>query len=371
MLIKFKVSNFKCFEEDFVLDFSSSNGYTFNTECIKNSNVNCAVIYGYNGAGKSNLGLAIFDLIEHLTDKKRNEKLYNNYINAYSQTNIARFSYEFLINGIIVKYEYEKSDYKTIVSEHLWIDSNKVVAFDRRNGNNQFEVNLKGVNTLNNIINDNQLSVLKYIRNNSVLDNNPVNEAFLGLFNFAEHMLFFRSLEDRTFLGGNYESKRITDEIIEKDKVQDFEKFLNDANIKCKLCVVDVLDKKELAFDFGKKRILFTEIISTGTSSLMLFYFWYLQILNSEVSMVFIDEFDAFYHHDLSRLIINKLKESGIQFIVTTHNTSIMSNDLMRPDCYFLMNKKRILPLSKCTDRELREAHNIEKIYKANGFNIE
>lgn len=87
--------------------------------------------------------------------------------------------------------------------------------------------------------------------------------------------------------------------------------------------------------------------------------------------MVFIDEFDAFYHHELSRLIINRLKDSGIQFIVTTHNTSIMSNDLMRPDCYFLMNKKRILPLSKCTDRELREAHNIEKIYKANGFNIE
>ena len=44
---------------------------------------------------------------------------------------------------------------------------------------------------------------------------------------------------------------------------------------------------------------------------------------------------------------------------------------LMRPDCYFLMNKKRILPLSKCTERELREAHNIEKIYKAGGFNVE
>ena len=102
-----------------------------------------------------------------------------------------------------------------------------------------------------------------------------------------------------------------------------------------------------------------------------LFYCWYLQILKHEVSFVFIDEFDAFYHHELSRLVITKLKECGIQFVVTTHNTSIMSNDLMRPDCYYLMNRHKILPLSKCTEKELREAHNIEKIYKAGAFYVE
>jgi hypothetical protein len=86
---------------------------------------------------------------------------------------------------------------------------------------------------------------------------------------------------------------------------------------------------------------------------------------------VFIDEFDAFYHHELSNLIIRKLKETGTQFIVTTHNTSVMTNDLMRPDCYFLMDNRKILPLSECTEKELREAHNIEKIYKAGAFHVE
>ena len=141
--------------------------------------------------------------------------------------------------------------------------------------------------------------------------------------------------------------------------------------MKCKLAVVDVIGGKTLAFDFGEKKILFSEIMSTGTSALMLFYCWYMQILENEVSFVFIDEFDAFYHHELSRMVINKLKETGVQFVVTTHNTSIMSNDLMRPDCYFLMNSSRILPLPKCTEKELREAHNIEKIYKAGAFYVE
>ena len=68
---------------------------------------------------------------------------------------------------------------------------------------------------------------------------------------------------------------------------------------------------------------------------------------------------------------MEKLKETGVQFILTTHNTSIMSNDLLRPDCYFEMTKKHVSSLSKSTQKELREAHNIEKMYKAGSFNVE
>ena len=35
MLTKFKVSNFKCFEGEVVFDLFLTNGYTFNSECIK------------------------------------------------------------------------------------------------------------------------------------------------------------------------------------------------------------------------------------------------------------------------------------------------------------------------------------------------
>ena len=131
------------------------------------------------------------------------------------------------------------------------------------------------------------------------------------------------------------------------------------------------MDRKDLAFDFNGKKLLMTEIMSTGTSALTLFYCWYQRIRKNEVSFLFIDEFDAFYHHDLSKMIVETLKEIGVQFILTTHNTSILSNDLLRPDCYFLMNKKKIKSLSNSTDKELREAHNIEKMYKAGAFNVD
>lgn len=370
MLRKFQVSNFKCFKDEFSFDLSTAKAYTFNPECIKSGIVNNAIIYGYNGSGKSNLGWAIFDIIEHLTDKARQDFPYRHYTNAYNASDIATFRYEFFVEGQVVAYTYSKSDYKTLVKESFSINGVEMISFDRTDNNNEFTCSLKGTENLNKIIQDEQLSVLKYIKNNSVLDDTPENQAFKKFFVFVEHMLFFRSLEDRIYIGQENKKETLATDIIQQDKVKDFESFLNEANIACKLTIVDIMGNKELAFDFGDKQILLHEIMSTGTSSLMLFYCWYLQILRQEVSFVFIDEFDAFYHHELSRMIIKKLQESGIQFVVTTHNTSIMSNDLMRPDCYYLMNNRRISPLSKCTDKELREAHNIEKIYKAGAFYV-
>lgn len=370
MLRKFSVSNFKGFRNELVLDLSETNSYEFNSSCIKNGIVNSALIYGYNGVGKSNLGLAIFDIIEHLTDKNRDESRYHYYLNAFNKDlSFAEFKYEFLINNHIVKYDYKKSDYKTLLYEKLTIDEEEIILFDRQNVN-QFSVTLKGTETLNKSISDRHLSAIKYIRNNTVFEENEINSTFNEFYSFIEKMLLFRSLDDRIYLGNDVGSRTLTDFIIENECVGDFQEFLNDAKVNCKLDVVEDLDSKTLAFNFDGKYIPINEIYSTGTSSLMLFYYWFQRIIKSKVSILFIDEFDAFYHHELSALIVRKLLSADIQFILTTHNTSIITNDLLRPDCYFLMNSERIQSLSRCTSKELREAHNLEKLYRAGTFNV-
>jgi AAA15 family ATPase/GTPase len=365
MLKKFKVSNFKNFEKDFVFDLSEANGYEFNSDCVKSGIVNNAIIYGRNGSGKSNLGFAIFDIIEHLTDNKRKDNLYRNYVNAYSTSKFAEFYYEFCFAGRTVVYEYKKSDYKTLWYERLSIDGVTCISFDRTT-EDRFQVSLNGTETLNTAIADKTLSAIKYVKQNAVLDKNVVNETFDVFFAFVNKMLFFRSLEGREYVGFDmFPDRSISDEIIEQNKIADFEKFLNDANIDCALSVVEEYGKKTIAFDFNGKYLPFVEVASTGTSSLTLFYCWYQSVINSNVSLLFIDEFDAFYHHELSELVVEKLKDTGVQFILTTHNTSIMSNELLRPDCYFIIDNKGIKSLSKCTEKELREAHNLEKIYKS------
>lgn len=369
MLTKFKVSNFKSFNQNFIFDLTDTNGYNFNSECIKNGIVNNALIYGHNGVGKSNIGLAIFDIIEHLTDRQININEYAVYLNAYNKSTYADFYFEFLINTNKVVYEYKKTDYKTIIYEKFSINDENFVFFDRRE-NQKAIVKFKGAENLKTEIDNNELSILKYIRNNTILEQNPENKTFKDFFKFIEGMLFFRSLRNNMYLGlEKNNSKNAILEIIEDEKVNDFELFLNNAGIECKLKSIEELDQKTLAFDFDGNYISFDKIASHGTWALTLFYFWFQRIKEkSKVSFLFIDEFDAFYHHELSALIVKELKNTEVQFVLTTHNTSIITNDLLRPDCYFLMKKNNIRSLSKSTPKELREAHNIEKMYKSGTF---
>lgn len=373
MLKKFCVTNFKSFENELYFDLSSANGYTFNPECVEHGIIKNCIIYGHNGCGKSNLGLAILDIISHLTDNHKDLDRYRNYINAYHPEALVKFVYDFKIEESNVHYEYHKSSYTTLVFESLSIDGKEVIHFDRSNGNNVFTCTLQGTETLNTEITDNTLSALKYIKNNSTLPETTENKSFVGFYTFVEQMLFFRTLEDRTYLGRENSSKHtLTSEIIRQGKVAEFQALLKEAHISGELCVVNNINGEEdLAFDYNGKKLLFTSVMSTGTSALMLFFYWYLCIERREVSLIFIDEFDAFYHHELAKLIVRKLKETGVQFILTTHNTSLLSNDLMRPDCYYLMGNNKIQALSRSTEKELREVHNIEKIYKAGGFYVE
>ena len=72
------------------------------------------------------------------------------------------------------------------------------------------------------------------------------------------------------------------------------------------------------------------------------------------------NEFDAFYHFELSELVQKKVNEIlGVQIFTTTHNTDLMSNDLLRPDCYFLLKDNSIRAISELTEKELRQAHNL------------
>ena len=93
--------------------------------------------------------------------------------------------------------------------------------------------------------------------------------------------------------------------------------------------------------------------------------------MSNNASFVFIDEFDAFYHFRLSPEVCRRLFSLECQVFTSSHNTHLMTNDLLRPDCNFILDKNKILPLSRLTEKELREAHNMEKIYKSGAFNVE
>ncbi|MDD7915897.1 AAA family ATPase [Polaribacter ponticola] len=268
MITKFSVTNFKGFNEEFVLNLNDTNGYNFNVDSVKNGVVNNAIVYGKNGVGKSNLGLAIFDIISHLTDKETNESLYENYVNANNKSEEVKFHYEFLFNSKKVVYEYVKTDFQSIKSEKLLIDEKTFVCIDK--SNNELVINFKGAENLKTNIPE-KLSLLKYIKNNTILDNNPDNDAFHEFFNFVEKMLFFRSLEDRIYLGLQVGTKSISQDIIDRDNVSDLEEFLNTAGIECKLSVIKESEKKFLPLILEIKKLNYLESLHKVLGHLFFF----------------------------------------------------------------------------------------------------
>ncbi len=360
MLIKFKVSGYKGFNEPLILDLKARE-YAFNTEIVKNNIVNKGLIYGKNGIGKSNLGTALFDIILHLTDKEKLPVQYlQNYLNLDSKNNYAEFSYEFMFGSDKVVYEYKKSSPFDLIEEKLNINDKNTIYYNYFNKkNNYVDSNLIG--SLNIELIDNKLSIIKYIYRNM-----PTNPASLlyKMMNFVDNMLWYRGLsEGNAYCGFKNGGELLTEGLYKSGKIKEFQNFLISNEIYYDLDWQIINGMHELMVKFPSGKVApFMNIASTGTKSLLLFFYW--SISFNKISFLFIDEFDAFFHYEAAKNIITILNNNqNFQTLVTSHNTYLMQNKLTRPDCCFLMTKNSIKSLYNSTDKEIREAHNLEKMY--------
>ena len=115
MLKKFTVTNFKNFKTKISFDLGSHSNYEFNDEILKDDCITKGIVYGINGSGKSNLALALFDIVLHLTDKERVLDRYYPYLNLNSNKPYAEFEYCFEFSGSEVIYRYGKTDPLSLV----------------------------------------------------------------------------------------------------------------------------------------------------------------------------------------------------------------------------------------------------------------
>ncbi len=371
MLVKFSVKNYKQFKDEITFDLSAGN-YEFNNECVKNGVVKTALIYGQNGTGKTNIGQAIFHSVLHLTNRFSSENIKNSFIaNGFAVENDVKFELVFKLFGKELIYRYTTNANSKILFEELIIEGKEVIRYEL---NKPFVTNLKNTEHLNKELNSMQnLSSLMYILNNSNLDIDDLySKIFIEFMSFVEDMIWTQNMsEGAKILGYTNSNGKLAERIIKSGNLQNFENFLNESGVECKLKAVEYFNNLTIVFDFNGFYIPFKEISSTGTKHLSQLFFWLLEIEERKVPLFFIDEFDASYHHELSFAIVEKLKQlKNTQVILTTHNTSLLDNDLIRPDCGFIIDGKQIKSLQYCTKRELRQAHNLEKMYKAGAFRV-
>lgn len=361
MLKTFEVQGFRNFKNRMTIHFDKAKDYRFNEQFIKDGYLNTILIYGKNGVGKSNLGNAIFDIKENFMSNHIYQT--SNYLNADSIHDYAYFNYVFQFDDIEVAYSYKKNEKRALIEERLEVGGQ--VLFDYVNKTKIMREEafylLQGSN-LNLEFIDENASLCNYLIVNTSLEHYP------WLRDFADFVKAMKPIR------GNITARndepllmKACAKIIENDLVDEFEKFLHAFDIQENLVAIKNPDGHRSLYFKHDKLIDFIENCSSGTGALTLFFSAFYTA--NKISFLYLDEFDAFYHYELAEKIIHLLGDvNKCQCIITTHNTNLLSNKLMRPDCYYILTNESITPITEATDRELREGHNLEKLYKSGEF---
>ena len=369
MLSKFSVTNFRGFDKTITLRLDQASDYRFQNDLVQGDFISKAIIYGNNGSGKSSLCNALADIVSVLTDTFQSTLLINplNYGSSLNPINTpCTFDYEILEAGERIRYVYAKNR-SSLLEEHLY--SNEKEVLSARGG--VFEIDyshfpeLKGTSFLTSY--NKTVSLVKYLSRTGLSFRNPTIERIVR---FAQGLLLFRSLIYGNEFAGFLPNSFSLAKLLEKDDgVKDFEEFLHDCGIDYKLVLRPTPDPNapDLLVRYPYELRSFFDVASSGTQYLLLFYTW-IRVLEEKASLLIIDEFDAYYHDDVAVKVFNAIRKRNYQTILTTHRTCLMQNSTSRPDCVFLLNRGSIKPINQLTDRELREANNIEKLYRNGAF---
>lgn len=365
MLTHFSVRNYMGFPDVITWDLSHPRDYSFNTHLIRDGVIKNGIIYGINGSGKTSLGKAVFDIVSLENNSSRVD--YSKVVYQGNPDAFIDFEYRFQFDGACaLVYSYSRNNQGAFVNECLLYDDR--IVFKKENKSlmisDEFPVEAGMVERLAD--SSNSVSILKFIVASFPLSG---EHYLMKLMSFIRSMLWFRCLDERNFIGIDSGTVRIEEYIIKNNYVDDFARFLLEESGQTFDFSPTGVDDKSILCRIGNNVVPFLSVISTGTSSLELLFYWIKRMKESGARFVFIDEFDAFYHFDLSLNVCRTLFNEDFQVFMSSHNTMLLSNDLLRPDCAFEIRNHHIAALSERTDRgELRQGHNIEKMYRAGAF---
>lgn len=380
MLKRFSVRNYKNFRDGICMDFEKTAGYQFGTECIADDIICKMLIYGRNATGKTNLGRALIDIRHIVVDVTMYGKS-EAFLNADSTEEAASFCYTFQLDGQEVVYQYDRISDRKLAREELIVNGIVIYQCDFNEKRYQFdhlrEIGAETANTDRYLqafkgreeieeAAEPEFPFLRWLISNVAFHGNSV---LIKLYEYIGKMIMITVGSSMAFPQGRM--RDFFHESLEKsDKLKDLEDFLNAMGIECKLVLKKLPDgQRELYFSHDKL-IPFYENASSGTRALVELY----RNLISRVrdsAFIYLDEFDAFYHYEMAENVIRFFKKRypESQMIMTTHNTNLMTNRLMRPDCVFILsNTGSLTALCDATQRELREGHNLEKMYISGEF---
>lgn len=400
MIIEFSVENFRSFKDKVTLNMDSSSSKKIPRNLINldsgNNLLKSALIYGANSAGKSNLIEAI-GFMKKMVMGSHNFNVNSKIpyvvpfkLSKATQNKPSKFELIFLFGGKTYKYGFSCNSTK-VFEEYLFETSTKKekLMFSRNNTTNyDFGVDIEKQElyksqTIDNTLYISRATQLGYDKTKKIYDyfseniivnmhgthvdtsnwidytitkikNNPkFKEKILDVLKKAD----FGGIENFLIKTQRVPVRKLTISISNADPSFESTDDFNDAY------KVQTMHRT----DDGKIVYLDLNDESEGTRKTLSILGPLLNIMEKN-KVLFIDELDSSLHPEITRMIVklfNSKNNKNGQLIFTTHDTTLLDNELFRKDQIYFCSKEQnsFTILSSLLDYDIRQDIDFERAY--------
>ncbi|MBR6870237.1 MAG: ATP-binding protein [Candidatus Methanomethylophilaceae archaeon] len=361
MLIRFWVQGYRCFGKRVEIDLTDKKNYRFGKECVRGDFLDKMVVLGNNNAGKTAFGYAMTDIVSTVGGFSKDIGQHNVecFLNKDVGAERATFHYDLSRKGSVVSYEYSKSAPDRVVAEKLTVDRRTVFEYDLERPGMFFDPDLiEGCPAP-----DGKRSVILSMNESHAVD--PGSPAGVVI-EFATHSLYYMAMwKHDVHIGMIDEEDDAERFVVQNGHLDLFQSFLKE------VCSIDVdlfADGDRIMIRKGSSALPFRESVSRGTMIACRLYAWTVRCRDRN-ALIYFDDFDDMFHYRMAENAIRTIiSQNSAQCIFVTHNTGLVSNDFLRPDCCFIMADGELRSLSSLTDKDIRRGHNLEKMLREGEF---
>lgn len=340
MLKAFSVRNYRD-RQDLSIDLSVSRDYAFSTECISRHGgiVKTGLVFGANGSGKSSLFTAIHDLAILLAPAKAESV-------DGAKPATGRFAHVLTFEADEVTFEYERRNGR-LIHEELTVNGRLMyrIAEGRAelDGLRAFHPNLK----LPDVPSDGRPFLLTLSESSDWARRTHAGKVV----RYAEGMTLWTA-SDRTCGPVDLSPAGAARFVREQNLEEKFFAFLTSLGVGFEC---DGMESFIETASSGMKRMLSCFVLTSNLS---------------RATLILADDFDVNLALGVPEAIFQRLRRNGVQCLMSSHRTSLLTHFLVRPDVCFKVRKGRATCFSDLTDREIRYGNNLEKLYLSGEFDV-
>lgn len=375
MLIKFKIKNYRSINKEICLNFKASIDKTFENESTIHGNLKTIGIFGQNASGKSNILKAFKEfkkiVIQSVLLSNTEQSLPNEFfkLNKNAINKPSLFEITFLLNDKVYIYGFEINK-QEIKKEWLKKEKNNVVLFERtgqniksnknsfKEGNSQKKIqetrkNVLFLSLLSTYNGETSKQIIDFLNNTYIIYNtkdrrNALDASFQNLNNEKNKKEYLSFLNKADFAIDDIqirEDKKLIQDSSIPDSLKQF--FLNNQKESILERTIGVHHKIfDNNNDTQDKAILdFFQEESNGTKEFFALSGYILKALKNK-GILLIDELDLGLHPLLSQYIVSifnskEFNPLGAQLIFTSHDASLIDNNLLRRDQIYFTEKNK------------------------------